>query len=170
LIFDRRGSPDLWRIDKRSDPMWRILAVLTLILSGALVGSGSWMLFHPSVTPFLVPGATNIKVASTGVWEWQIAYEAPGPAYAWYFTLSRTIAAQHWNASSLWRPDGSTMFDPMTTLGFERGYAGVLWDEVVLAPDHRHPQRATITLRRRIRIAWWRYWSPAADQGAAATA
>jgi hypothetical protein len=40
----------------------------------------------------------------------------------------------------------------------------------VLAPDHRHPQRATITLRRRIRIAWWRYWSPAADQGAAATA
>ena len=54
--------------------MWRILAVVMLLLSGAVVGSASWMLFHPSVTPFLVPGATNIQVVSTGVWEWQIAH------------------------------------------------------------------------------------------------
>jgi type IV secretory pathway TrbF-like protein len=61
--------------------MWRILAVLTLILSGTLAGSSIWMLFHPSVTPFLVPGATDIQVVGTGVWEWQIAYAAPGPPY-----------------------------------------------------------------------------------------
>jgi hypothetical protein len=150
--------------------MWRILAVLTLLLSGALVGSGSWMLFHPSVTPFLVSGATNIQVVSTGVWEWRITYDAPGPPYVWYFTLSRTIEGQQWNDRSLWRPDGSTMFDPVVPLRFERGYAGVLWDEVVLTPDHRAPQRATITLRRRIRIPWWQEWSPAAYQGAAAIA
>jgi hypothetical protein len=92
--------------------MWRILAVLMLLLCGALVGSG--MLFHPSVTPYLVPGATNIQVVSTGVWEWQIAYDAPGPPYAWYFTLSRAIEAQQWGTRSLWRPDGS----PVITLGF----------------------------------------------------
>jgi hypothetical protein len=135
--------------------MWRILAVLTLLLSGALVGSGSWMLSHPSVTPFLVPGATNIQVVSTGIWEWQIAYNAPGPAYAWYGTLSRTIERQDWNDRTLWRPDGSSMYDPVVPLRFERRYAGVLWDEVVLTPDHRHPQRATITLRQRIRIPRW---------------
>ena len=142
--------------------MWRILAVLTLLLSGALVGSGGWMLFHPSVTPFLVPGATDIQVVSTGVWEWQIAYDAPGPAYAWYFMLSRTIEAQQWNDRTLWCPNESTIFNPITLKGFEqeyrRGYTGVLWDEVRLTPDYRNPQRATITLRRRIRIPWWPYW------------
>jgi hypothetical protein len=147
--------------------MWRIMAVLTLLLTCALAGSGSWMLFHPSVTSFLVPGATDIHVVSTGVWEWQITYDAPGPPYGWYFTLSRTIEGQQWNVRSLWRPDGSTMFDPVVPLWFERGYAGVLWDEVVLAPDHRDPQRATITLRRHLRIPWWPYWSPAAYQAAA---
>jgi hypothetical protein len=147
--------------------MWRILAVLTLILSGTLAGSSIWMLFHPSVTPFLVPGATDIQVVSTGVWEWQIAYDAPGPTYAWYFTLSRTLDAQQWNDRTLWRPDGSTMFDPVVPLRFDRGYAEVLWDEVALTPDERDPQRATITLRRRIRIPWWPYWSPTVHQGAA---
>ena len=147
--------------------MWRILAVLTLLLSGALVGSGGRMLSHPSVTPFLVPGATDIQVVGTGVWEWQIAYDAPGPPYAWYFTLSRTLDAPQWNDRTLWRPDGSTMFDPVTPLRFEREYAALLRDEIVLAPDHRAPRRATITLRRRISIPWWPDWSPVVYQGAA---
>lgn len=141
--------------------MWRKLAVLTLLLSGTLAGTGIWLFCHPSITPFLVPGASDIQVVSTGVWQWQITYDAPGPPYAWYFTLSRTLEAQHWNAGSRWRPDGSTMYDPVTPLRFEWGYTGVLWDEVVLIPDHDQPQHATITLRRRIRISWWQLWAPA---------
>jgi hypothetical protein len=47
--------------------MGRILAVLMLLVSSALLGSASWVLFHPSVTPFLVPGATDIQVVSTGI-------------------------------------------------------------------------------------------------------
>jgi hypothetical protein len=43
--------------------MWRILAVLTLFLSGTLVGGGNC----PSVRPFLVLGATDIQTANTGV-------------------------------------------------------------------------------------------------------
>jgi hypothetical protein len=81
-------------------------------------------------------------------------------------TLAGSIEAQQWNDRTLWRPDGSTMFDPVTPLRFERTYAGVLCDEIVLAPDHRDPQRATITLRRRIRIPWWQEWSLAGFQDA----
>jgi hypothetical protein len=59
-----------------------------------------------------------------------------------------------------WRPDGSTStYDPVVPLRFERGYLGVVWDEVVLAPDRRDPQRATIMVRRRIEIFWW-HWPP----------
>ena len=36
MIFAQHRSPALSRIDKRSNPMWRILAVLTLILNGML--------------------------------------------------------------------------------------------------------------------------------------
>jgi len=129
------------------------LSLAAALAGAALVVSGIWMLLHPSVTPFLVSGATNIQVVSPGVWEWQITYDAPGPPYAWYFTLSRIIEGQHWNDRNLWRPDGSTMFDPVVPLRFDREYAGVLRDEVVLAPDHNYPQRATIILRRRISIS-----------------
>jgi hypothetical protein len=144
--------------------MWRILGVLTLLLTAALVGSGSWLLFHPSVTPFVVPGATNIQVVSTGVWEWQIAYDAPGPPYAWYFTL---IEAQQWHDPTHRRPDESTLLGAVKPLRFAWDDAGVLWDEVRRTPDYRNPQHATITLRRHLRILWWLYWSPAAYQGAA---
>ena len=147
--------------------MLRILAILTLLLSVALAGSGIWLLFQPPLTPFLLPNATDIQVLRTGVWEWQIAYDAPGPPYAWYVMLAHSIEAHQWKDSTLWRPDGSTMFDPVTALRFERGYAGVLWDEVELVPDHRDPQRATIRLRRRIRIPWWQEWLPAGHQDAA---
>src|SRR5262245_7833224 len=109
LISARRRSPARWLTNERSDPMGRSLAVLTVFLSGTLVASGSWLLFHTSVTPFLVPGATDIQVVSTGMWEWRITYDAPGPPYAWYFALSGAIEAQQWTARSLWQPDGSTM-------------------------------------------------------------
>jgi hypothetical protein len=39
--------------------------------------------------------------------------------------------------------------------GMPRGNAEVLWDEEVMLTHHRAPQRATIALRRRIRIPWW---------------
>jgi hypothetical protein len=61
------------------------------------------------------------------------------------------------------------MFDPVWPQRFERGYATMLWDEVVLIPHQDHAKRATIRLRRRISIPWWPEWLPAAYQGAAIT-
>jgi hypothetical protein len=78
--------------------MWRILAVLTLLLTGALVGSASWMLFHPFVTPLLVPGATDIKVVSTGVREWQLAYRAPHSITTWFTAIGRNLETDRWSS------------------------------------------------------------------------
>jgi hypothetical protein len=136
---------------------WSLLAVLTLFLSATLVGSTIWMLAHPSVTPFVVPGATDIQIASTGACEWQIIYAASGPPYAWYFTLWRTFDAPQWSDRT---PIDPTKSAQVITRWFVWDYAGVLWDEVKLTPDYRNPQRATITLRRRLRVPWWPYWPP----------
>lgn len=46
--------------------MWRILAILALLVSSALAGSSLWLLIHPTATPLLVPGATDIRVVITG--------------------------------------------------------------------------------------------------------
>ena len=90
-----------------------------------------WLL-QPAPTPFLVPGATDIQVSSTGWGERQISYRTPGRPYGWYFTLAHMLDAQPWTLRNPWRPDGSTpTYDPVVPLRFECGYAGVLWDEGV---------------------------------------
>ena len=122
-----------------------------------------WLL-QPAPTPFLVPGATDIQVITTGWGERQISYRTPGRPYGWYFTLAHMLDAQPWILRNPWRPDGPTpTYDPVVPLRFECGYAGVLWDEVVLVPDRDDPLRAGITVRRRIVIPWWRYWPPRAQ-------
>jgi hypothetical protein len=160
-------QPSLMAHVQKEYPMgriWRILAVLTLFLSGTLTGGTIWLLCHPAITPFMVPGATDIQVVRTGGWEWQITYVAPGQPYAWYFTLWRTLDAHQWSDRTLIDP---ARFPQVTPRWFEWDGAGVLGDEVMLRPDDRNPHRATITLRRHFRLPWWPNWSPAAYQGAA---
>ena len=131
--------------------MWRILAVLTLLLSGALIGSASWMLFHPSVTPFLVPDATDIQVVSTGVWEWQIAYRAPGSITTWFTAIGRNLERDHWSS-----PDRveygalSRTYSRASSFGFVE-----LWEWTFLTIDPLKPQEAKIRMRQRIAIPWW---------------
>ena len=121
------------------------------------------MLYHPAVTPFMVPGASDIQVVSVGWGQRQISYRSSGPPDAWYWTVARTLEEQHWTLRNRWRPDESSIYDPVAPLSFERGYAGVLWYEVVLTPDRRDPQRATITVRQHIIIPWWRSSLPAGE-------
>src|SRR5262245_44661959 len=145
---------------------WRTLAVLTLFLSATLAGGTLWRLGHPAVGPFVVPGATNIQIVTIGVGEWQVTYASPGPPLEWYFTLAHTLVAQQWHDRTRWHADESPRFDQVNPLHFEREYAGVLWDEVMLLPDDRDPQRATIVLRRHLRIPWWSSWSPTGNREA----
>src|SRR5262245_1840086 len=105
-IFAQRRYPEQRRThDKRRDPRRRILAALTLLLTGALGGGGIWMLFHPSITPFLIPGATNIQVVSIGIWEWQITYDTSGPPYAWSYTLMHALTEGQWRDRTRWHAD-----------------------------------------------------------------
>jgi hypothetical protein len=138
--------------------MRRILVVLALLLSGALAASGMWVLSPPSTTAFIVPGATDVQVVSVGWGQQQMSYHTSGAPNAWYWTVARTLEEQGWTPRTRWRPDESSIYDPVVPLLFERGYAGILWDVVVLTPDRHDPQHATIAVRRRIVIPWWRFW------------
>jgi hypothetical protein len=129
--------------------MWRILAVLTLL--GALVGSASWMLFHSSVTPFLIPGATDIQVVSIGVWEWQLAYRVPGSITTWFTAIGRNLETDRWSS-----PDRveygalSRTYSRASSFGFAE-----LWEWTFLTIDPLRPQEAKIRMRRQIAIPWW---------------
>jgi hypothetical protein len=140
---------------ERRNPMRRVLAALTLLLAGALVASAIWILFHPAVTPFIVPGATDIQVVTLGWGQRQINYRTPGPPYAWYVTLTRNLETGGYRLLNPWRPNESPTYEPIVILRFEREYATLLREEVVLTPDRRDPQRATIIVRQHISIPWW---------------
>jgi hypothetical protein len=142
--------------------MWRILAVLTLLFTTGLAGCCLWLLVRPTVTPFLLPGATNIQVVTLDWGQRKISYLTPGPSYAWYFTLAHTLDAEHWILRNRWRPDAAAgNYDPIVPLQFERTYGEVLREEVVLIPDRHDPQQATIVVSQRISIPWRCFWLPA---------
>jgi hypothetical protein len=142
--------------------MKRTLALIGVVLVVGSCAAGAWRAADPPLAPFLLPGATNIQVVEIGMGERQITYRSPAPPYDWYFTLARQLEDQGWTLRNRWRPDGPTpTYDPLVPLWFEREYAGVLWEEVLLAPDRGDPQRATV--RWRISIPWWRTRPPSAD-------
>jgi hypothetical protein len=138
--------------------MQRTLALIWAIVMVCMTGAATWVVGLPALAPLLVRDATAIQVVSVSVWERQLTYWAPGPPYAWYFTVTRNLENSGWRALNRWRPEESSTYDPIVPLRFERQYPGVVWDQLVLVPDRRDPQRATITMRRRISIRWWRYW------------
>jgi hypothetical protein len=138
----------IWRHEE--NPMSRILVALLLLLNGVIAASGLGLLCCPEATPFIVAGATDVQVISVGWGRRQIKYRAPGPPDQWYFTLTRTLEAQGWTPDNRWRPDASSIYDPVVALSFKRKYPGLVVDEVVLLPDRRDPQRVTITMHRHI--------------------
>lgn len=138
--------------------MARTCGVFVVLFVAGIAGGGMWLL-QPAPTPFLVPSATDIQIINTGWGERQISYRAPGRPYGWYFTLVNDLAAQKWTQPDAWNPATPRhTYNHVVTLWF-----GYLWDQAVLSPDRGDPEHATITLRRRIVIPWWRYWPPAAQ-------
>jgi len=122
-----------------------------VILTLSACVAGSWHTARPPLAPFLAPGAADVRVVDVGMWEQRMSYEAPGPPYAWYFTVGRMLEQQHWVLRNRWRPDSAApTYDPLIPLQFERVYMDFLWDEVVLEPDWRNPNVAHIRVSRRI--------------------
>ena len=138
--------------------MARTGAVFVVLLVAGIAGGGMWLL-QPASTPFLVPGATDIQVITSGWGERQISYRAPGRPYGWYFTVADRLVAQQWTPPDPWnRTAPRDTYNRVVLF-----WSGYLWDQVVLVPDDSDPQRARITVRRRIVIPWWRYWPPRAQ-------
>ena len=80
-----------------------------LVVSATVFGIRHAMV--PPVAPFIVPGATNIQVIALGPGTRLITYQAPGPRCAWYATVTRNLAVQHWK---VWSTEGQSMSDPET--------------------------------------------------------
>jgi hypothetical protein len=132
--------------------MKRVLILFGMLLVVSSCGAGTWLIACPPLTPFLLPGAGNIQVDNTAVWEWEIQYDAPGAPYAWYWSLARILEAQHWTARNTWRPDESPTYNPIAPLWFEKEASVWIWDAVLLNPDKQAPNRARILVRRRFAL------------------
>src|SRR5262245_37937661 len=98
--------------------MTRALGLISILLAMGACTAGSWLAIRPPLTPFLAQGAPDIQVVNRSTWEWQIRYYVPGPPYAWYGVVTHSLEEQQWNDRTLWRPDGSTMCDPVVPLRF----------------------------------------------------
>ena len=138
--------------------MRRVVAILTLLFSATRVIRGLWMLGSPEITPYIVQDATDIHVVSLGLGQRQISYRTAGPPYTWFFSVARNLENSGFHLS--WRPDQSPTYDPKSPLLFQRAYGTLLRDDVVLSADSDDPQRATITVHRRLIIPPWRSLLP----------
>ncbi|MFL5805159.1 MAG: hypothetical protein ACJ8CR_25885, partial [Roseiflexaceae bacterium] len=119
------------------------------------VDGAAWIALQPPLESLIVPGATNVRVVATGWGEWQIAYRAPGPPYAWYYALAHGLEARHWTALDGWRPGGTgSVYHPIVPLRFQQVYFGFIQDQIVLIPDDRSPNSARITIRRWVVPRW----------------
>ena len=124
--------------------MARIFALLSLLLALAACSVGGWSIAHPPVALFVVPGATDLQVASLGWNEWQIRYRAPGSPTTWYTDVAHQLEEQHW--SSMDRVEyGSLTRTYSRVVSFE---FGELWEWAYLTFDPVRPHVAQIKVRR----------------------
>jgi len=124
---------------------WKLALVGTLIVVGA-IGAGIRHALQPPLALFIVPGATDIQVVEREPGLRLITYQAPGQRCDWYATVTRTLAAHHWQAwwsgadgTSVPEQAPGTRADPPRIsythiIAFRLGY---LWDQAVLDPDPR---------------------------------
>lgn len=120
-----------------------------MLLAG---GASLWQLGHPAIGYLLVPGATNLQVHSSGFRAQRITYDAPGPAYGWYFQVLRNLARDRWQAPV----DTRTRIRNRPDIHWRLRQIGPIYIEEQIALQ-REPNHAQIELRRRI-IVPWRRW------------
>ena len=130
----------------------RRLFVLFGVLLTLACGIGGWVAAHPPLILFIVPEATDVKVATHGWNEWQMSYHAPGSPTTWYMDVAKQLEAQHWSS-----PDRveygalSRTYSRASSFWF-----GELWEWAYLTFDPLRPHGAQITVRRALSISWWR--------------
>jgi hypothetical protein len=121
-----------------------MLVLIGALLVVSIVGAGVWYVAQPPLALFIVPGATDIQVVVLGPGTRLITYQAPGEPCDWYVTVTRTLAANHWQAWFIGGEQTSESEqtpelrpDPLRlrhthTVALPFSY---LWDQAVLDPD-----------------------------------
>src|SRR5689334_6028499 len=74
------------------------VTIFGLLLMLAACCGGGWMASRSSLAPFLVPGATDIRVVALGWNEWQISYHAPNSPAPWSTMVARKLETDHWGS------------------------------------------------------------------------
>src|SRR5262245_40317257 len=126
-----------------------ILAVLAGLVIVSACGVGLWIAARSSLQPLIVPGAQAVQVAQPSLMEQVISYHAPGAPYAWYLTVSRTLASMGWRSPA--RYLGGPPADPDSYFRSSSLWFVVVWEHVEL---HGGPYDAQITVQRWITIRW----------------
>ena len=132
--------------------MSRTLALLGVLLALQGCRSDAWGAPRSLAAPFLVPGATEIRVASLGSHTWQISYRAPGVPSTWYAAVVQQLEQDQWRS-----PDRAE-YGPLNRTYMRASSVGIgdVWEWVFVRLDPMKPEVAQITLRRVVVFPWWR--------------
>jgi len=128
----------------------RIAALGLLGLLVIALGAALWLAARPPIAPFVVAGASDVRVRAIGMGAWEISYEASGPRFGWYFQVERNLRDARWVPPDKWG-------DPAQLNVYRRAsslWLGYLWERAELDGD---PNHARIVVRRWFSIPWERY-------------
>jgi hypothetical protein len=126
--------------------MRRQLLISMVFLLLIVASFAMWSLHRPSVTPMIVPGATNIRVLQPSMREQVISYQAPGSAYAWRTLVERDLTRQGWVAT-FWRNPSTTAVPIYVRI--RSFWIATILDEAALDGE---PNIARIRLRRWVEL------------------
>ena len=102
---------------------------------------------------FIVPGATDIQIRSSGLEEQQITYRTAGQPYGWYFTVVHNLARDGWSAPVDDRVRLQTI--PDIHWRISPFWFVYIKEQVAIQGD---PDYARITIHRGLIIPWRQYF------------
>lgn len=136
--------------DKRADAVVRFLATVGGVLGLAIPLATVWYVAEPPRTAIL-DRQDDVRVTSAAFGVWDVSYQAPDANFGWYLAATRQLVVEGWTLQNRWRPDDAPgPYNPIVPLRFHRRVGAMLWEEVVLEPDLRHPEHARMRMQRKL--------------------
>ncbi|MEN9934397.1 MAG: hypothetical protein RLZZ387_976 [Chloroflexota bacterium] len=119
------------------------------VLLIAALAAGVWLLLQPAASPFVVPGAAEVRVAEVGPGRRQITYTMTRPDDGWQTMVVRGLRRSGWEHKAL-DPWGETEDFIPTYTRTARVWFIRLDEEVQILGDREH---ALVNVERRFRLA-----------------
>jgi hypothetical protein len=138
--------------------MARFLVTTCTLLALAACFAGASQAAPALLAPFLLVGATEVRVAARSWSDWEITYRAPDAR--WPTALARRLEQERWHSLDQGGYGGLSR-------SFSRGEAhdwGGLWEWTFLSVDPSRPEVVQIRVRRWLALPWWRHGAAAQTQ------